>query len=177
VEPQAYFALQTAAERRALRHVISQLNTRLEADGFICVGPGRWGTTNPDLGVQVGFSDIFNAEALVELTGEGLGVAPEPSFGTHFFQDLMEARIYPLALYLDDEEVIFNRAFFYETPNRLRQVLPNAAGSEHVLRLIDVEDFRPDHRLSLSMDDEAGRAVAYLEPTGALHPEQLADFL
>jgi len=177
VEPQAYFALQTATERRALRHVISQLNTRLEQDGFICVGPGRWGTTNPDLGVQVGFSDIFNAEALVELTGEGMGVAPEPSFGTHFFQDLMEARIYPLALYLDDEDIIFNRAFFYETPNRLAQVLPEAGMFEHVLHLIDVEDFRPGHRLSLTMDDEAGRAVAYLEPADTPHPETLANFL
>ncbi len=46
---------------------------------------------------------------------------PEPSFGTHFFQDLMEANIYPLAIYTDDEDVIFNRAFFYETPNRLAE--------------------------------------------------------
>ncbi len=178
VEPQGYFALQTAAQRLALRHAISRLNTLLEAEGFICVGPGRWGTTNPDLGVQVGFSDIFNARALVELTGAGIGVAPEPSFGTHFFQDLMEAHIYPLAVYLDDRDVVFQQDVFYRAPNRLTDWLPDAGFLEAVLRLIDVEDVRAGHRLTLVMDDEAGQAVAYLEPAGAARAEPpLANFL
>ena len=53
--------------------------------------------------------------------GKGIGLAPEPSFGTHFFQDLVEANIYPLAVYLDDEDVVFNRDFFYKTPNQLAE--------------------------------------------------------
>ena len=96
-------------------------------NSYICIGPGRWGTTNPDLGVTIGYGDIYNTCALVEITGKGLGPAPEPSFGTHFFQDLVESNIYPLAIYLDDEDAIFNRGFFYDTPNNLTAYLPKEA--------------------------------------------------
>ena len=68
---------------------------------------------------------IFTIVArLVEVTGEGYGNAPEPSFGTHFFQDLLESQIYPLAIYLDHPEMQFNRKFFDKQPNRLLAFLP-----------------------------------------------------
>lgn len=164
VPPEGYFALSSQEQRVSLRRAIGGLNAALEGDAFICVGPGRWGTNNPELGVHVGYADIYNARALVEVSGEGVGTAPDPSFGTHFFQDLIEAHIYPLALFLDDEDSIFNRAFFYDTPNQLARHLPDHADLTDSLRLIDVESFRANHRLSLVMDDERGQAVAYLVP-------------
>jgi len=163
VTPEGYYALPTSAERAALVRNISQLNSTLEKETFICVGPGRWGTSNPDLGVKIGYSDVYNTRALVELTGGGIGAAPEASFGTHFFQDLLEANIYPLAIYLDDAEVVFNQNFFYNTPNRLQDFLAGQSGLENCLRVIDVESFRPGCHLELVMDDEAGKSVAYLE--------------
>jgi hypothetical protein len=168
VTPEGYYGLPTEAHRARLRRAIGRLNTLLEKDNFICVGPGRWGTTNPDLGVRVGYGDIYNARALVELSGRGVGSAPELSFGTHFFQDLIEAQIYPLAIYLDDEDVLFREDFFYETPNRLLDFLPEETQLDETLRLIEVETFRPDHQLELVMDDEAGEAVAILAPIGDL---------
>jgi hypothetical protein len=164
VVPEGYFALPTQAARAEVGRTISRLNAILSTERFICVGPGRWGTRNPDLGVFIGYSDIYNTRALVELTGEGIGLAPEPSFGTHFFQDLVEANIYPLAVFLDDPDVIFNRDFFYHTPNRLPEVIPADPMMVRCLRLIDVDSFRPGHHLNLVMDDEQGRAVAFLEP-------------
>jgi hypothetical protein len=162
VAPEAYFALPTEAERNEVGRAISRLNLVLDGKAFICVGPGRWGTRNPDLGVFVGYSDVYNTRALIELTGEGIGEAPEPSFGTHFFQDLVEANIYPLAIYLDDADVTFNRDFFYKTPNRLKEFLPNETVSTDCLRLIDVNSFASYRLLNLVMDDEQGKAVAFL---------------
>jgi hypothetical protein len=98
----------------------------------------------------------------VELSGEGVGLAPEPSLGTHFFQDLMEAQIYPLAVTLGKRETRFNNDFFYNTINQLSEKLPSAPASS-CIRLIDVAQFSPGHHLDLVMDDEEGRAVAYLE--------------
>ena len=164
VVPEAYFALPTQSARAEVGRAISRLNAALSGETFICIGPGRWGTRNPDLGVFIGYSDIYNTRALVELTGQGIGLAPEPSFGTHFFQDLVEANIYPLAVFLDDPDVIFNREFFYNTPNRLAEVIPADPLLGNCLRLIEVESFRPGHHLNLVMDDEQGRAVAFLEP-------------
>jgi hypothetical protein len=164
VTPEGYFALTEPAERAALVKAIGQLNARLARECFICIGPGRWGTANPELGVPIGYGDIYHTRALVELSGEGIGPAPEPSFGTHFFQDLVEANIYPLAVYLDDSDAVFNQDFFYKTPNRLPGMLPDASHLSASLRVIEVASFRPDHHIRLVMDDERGQAVAYLKP-------------
>lgn len=165
VAPEGYFALPTPAARAELGHAISQLNNLLEDEVYICVGPGRWGTVNPDLGVHIAYGDIYNTCALVELAGKEVGMAAsEPSFGTHFFQDLVEANIYPLAIPMDDVDVVFNRAFFYDTPNRLAEWLPEYANLADSLRLIEVASFRPNRHIDLVMDDDQSKAVAFLVP-------------
>jgi hypothetical protein len=164
VAPEGYYALATTNEREELARAVSRLNLRLKDETFICVGPGRWGTANTDLGVHVGYSDIYNTRSLIEMAGAGVGAAPEPSFGTHFFQDLVESNIYPLAIYLDDEDVIFQRDFFYKTENQLARLLPNDAWLSSALRVIAVSDYRSGWHMDLVMDDDQGRAVAFLAP-------------
>ncbi|MBE3066409.1 MAG: PEP/pyruvate-binding domain-containing protein, partial [Chloroflexi bacterium] len=90
VPPEGYFSLASPVERNRLERAIGSLNAALKNEIFICVGPGRWGTSTPDLGVSIAYGDIYHTHALVELTGKGIGPDLEPSFGTHFFQDLME---------------------------------------------------------------------------------------
>ena len=163
VPSEGYFSLASHTERAQLERAIGQLNAALKGETFIAVGPGRWGTSTPDLGVHVSYSDIYNARSLVELAGETIGASPEPSFGTHFFQDLMEADIYPLAVFLDDSDSIFNRDFFYTTPNRLEEFIPVENPRILVsLRLIAVNDYRPYHHMDLVMDANKSRAVAFL---------------
>jgi hypothetical protein len=164
IPPEKYFALPTEAARNAVGRVIGRLNNILEKKTFVCIGPGRWGTTNTDLGVFVGYADICNAGALIELTGTGIGSAPEPSLGTHFFQDLMEAQIYPVAIRLDDTNTNFNHDFFYNTPNRLGEYIDSESDQGDCLRLIEVASFKTGHHLDLVMDDEKGQAVAFLAP-------------
>lgn len=163
VSPQGYFNLASQTERAELERAISRLNVALEDETFIAVGPGRWGTSTPDLGVHVSYNDIYNARALIELTGKEIGASPDPSFGTHFFQDLMEANIYPLAVYLDDKNTIFNRGFFDDTPNRAEDFISiDSPRILSALRLIAVADYRPAHHIDLVMDAQKNRAVAFL---------------
>ncbi len=164
VHAEGYLALPTESARAEVGRAISKLNAALAEQVFICVGPGRWGTRNLDLGVYIGYSDIYNTSALIEVTGKATGLAPEPSFGTHFFQDLVEANIYPLAIDLEDKDVIFNRDFFDNSPNHLADFVPVDDQLSNCLRLIKVSSYRPEHYLSLVMDDEHGRAAAYLVP-------------
>jgi hypothetical protein len=161
---EGYFNLSSQPERTHIAHLVSKLNAKLAGKTFITIGPGRWGTINPDLGVPINYGDIYNTRALVEVSGPGIGLAPEPSFGTHFFQDMVEANIYPLAIYLDDPDATFNRAFLYDTPNHLETVLPEASECTGTLRLVEVASFRPGHHLELVMDDDKSQAVAYLVP-------------
>jgi hypothetical protein len=163
VPSEGYFRLASQVERAALERAIGKLNAVLKDETFIAVGPGRWGTSTPDLGVHVAYSDIYNARALVELTGKAIGASAEPSFGTHFFQDLMEAEIYPLAVFLDDKDAVFNRDFFYSTPNRFEEFI--FIDKPHILsalRLVAVHDYRPNHHMDLIMDSQKNRAVAFL---------------
>jgi Pyruvate phosphate dikinase, AMP/ATP-binding domain len=164
VTPEGYFSLGSQADRTHIAHLVSKLNRQLQDKTHIAIGPGRWGTMNPDLGVPINYGDIYNTRALVEISGQGISAAPEPSFGTHFFQDLVEANIYPLAVYLDDPDAQFNRSFFYDTPNRLEDILPDSIECSDTIRLIEVATFRPNSHLELVMDPEKGQAVAYLVP-------------
>ena len=164
VSPEGYFSVSTQDERTKLERAIGRLNAALKDETYIAIGPGRWGTSTPDLGVHVAYGDIYNARALVELSGELVGTSPEPSFGTHFFQDLMEAHIYPLAVFLDEKDVLFNHDFFYKTPNKVLKFISIDKRLTRTLRLLAVADSRPSHHIDLVMDGQKGRAVAYLVP-------------
>jgi len=170
IPPEKYYALPTKQERLALGRAIGRVNARLEEERFICVGPGRWGTNNPDLGIHVGYSDIYHTRALIELSGREISNEPDPSFGTHFFQDLVESNIFPLAVYLDDEQTIFKEDFFYQSRNALDDVLSKEARFQESLHLIDVQDVQPGHRLELVMSDSQKEALAYLKPSAS--PEE-----
>jgi hypothetical protein len=164
IDPEAYFELPDSASRSELTRAIGQLNGAMEGQNFLYVGPGRWGTVNSDLGVFVAYADICNGDALVELSGKVIGPAPEPSFGTHFFHDLMEAQIYPIAIDLDREDTIYNREFFQQTPNRAREWIDMSDTLAAVLKLISVEDFRPKHYIEVILNDEESYTLAFLTP-------------
>jgi hypothetical protein len=161
VIPEIYFSLPSSMARNQIGGLVGALNSTLPEKSFICIGPGRWGSTNVDLGVFVSYADVHNAAALIELTGRGIGPAPEPSLGTHFFQDLMEAQIYPLAICLDDENTVFNHEFFYSSNNHLDDWISYDQSLTECVRLIEVSDFKPEHHLELVMDDNLGKAVAF----------------
>mgnify|MGYP000748944573 CR=1 FL=1 len=162
IVPEIYFGSETTQARRLLAQAIGKLNESMAGETFILVGPGRWGSSNPDLGVPIVYGDIYHSKALVEITGEGIGLAPEPSLGTHFFQDLMEAQIYPLAIYLDDPTAVFNKKFFYQAPNCLADRLPELAAYQNVLRLIRVSEYLDRHYLRIIMDQEKNKVIAFL---------------
>ena len=163
VPVEGFFALQDK-ERFELARLVSKLNKALEGKPFLTVGPGRWGSTNADLGVPVAYSDISNARALVELTGKNVGSAPEPSLGTHFFQDLLEGQIYPLAIYLDDEQNAFQKTFFYHLPNHINEFVQVPEDQVEHLRVLKVADYRQNHHLKLIMNAEKGLAIGFIHP-------------
>jgi len=163
VPPETYFSL-NMDERFQLARSIGKLNQALKDTHFVLIGPGRWGSNNAELGVPVGYSDIYNTLALIELAGESIGPAPEPSLGTHFFQDLMEAQIYPLAILSDNPENIFQQTFFYHAPNCLQEFISADETLKERLRLLKVADYRKEHHLRIIMNDERSQAIGYMQP-------------
>ena len=161
VPPEPYFQLQMN-ERFELARIIGRINKLMKDKTTVFIGPGRWGSTNADLGIPVSYSDIYNTRALIELSGKDIGDAPEPSLGTHFFQDLLEAQIFPLAIFLDDPQSAFQPSFFYHTPNSLQEFIPAEDHLKEQLRIIEVSRFRKNNTIRLVMNEELGTAIGYL---------------
>jgi hypothetical protein len=159
VEPLHYGKI-SDNRRWEIAYAIGRLNKVLENKNFIMLGPGRWGSANLELGVPVGYADIYNSRALIELAVAQKGMTPEPSYGTHFFQDLVEAQIYPLAVYPGEPGDLLNQSFLDQAQNHLAQLLPNDPVCDDCLKVIRISTERPEHHLEISMDGE--RAVAYL---------------
>jgi len=73
---------------REMAKEIAEINDKLKAEGSTCLlaGPGRWGSSDPWLGIPVIWSDISEAKMIVETSIPGYRI--EPSQGTHFFQNI-----------------------------------------------------------------------------------------
>lgn len=130
IVPQAYAALPIAAKYQLAR-IIGKLNRLIpdrEESPTALLGPGRWGTSTPSLGIPVSFAEINRFAVLGELAFTTGGFMPELSYGTHFFHDLVETDIFYLTLNEAKEGTVFNREFFAEEPNRLASLLPDEAG-------------------------------------------------
>jgi hypothetical protein len=169
VDPEIYGALADAGERKAVAGIVGRLNKLLEGRTFILIGPGRWGSINPLLGVPVTYADIFNTRALVELAVLQQGAVPEPSYGTHFFQDLVEASIYPIAVYPDHPGELFREQWMADAKNSIAELLPDAYNPKDCVKLVDIPRAFDGKKMDLLMDGET--AVAFLvEPDRETYP-------
>jgi hypothetical protein len=162
VDPNEYSRISDSSVRLQLGRTIGRLNKRLAAENFIVMGPGRWGSSNIDLGVKVTYADIFNTRMLIEIAVARNGIIPEVSYGTHFFQDLVESRIYPLAIHPDNPEVVFNRQFLDETPNCLPALLPRDSIYANYVKVINIPACSRGRLLRVVMNAEEGKALGYL---------------
>ena len=141
IDPLDYEQLSSRAEMIAVGEAVRRLNAILPRRSFILMGPGRWGSRGDvTLGVRVTYADISNTLMLIEIARQKGNYVPDLSFGTHFFQDLVEAKIRYLALYPDEDGVVFNEAFFRNSPNALATLMPDFAHLQHVVRVIDVDE-------------------------------------
>jgi pyruvate,water dikinase len=161
VDPQKYGDISDRAVLLTVGRVISQLNALLPKRKFILMGPGRWGSRGDiRLGVNVTYSDINNSAMLVEIARQKRGYVPEPSFGTHFFQDLVEASIRYLPLYPDEPGILFNESFLCTAGNILPELLPEFAPYADVVRVIDVPRATDGQTLQVLMNGETEEAMA-----------------
>lgn len=162
VGPKMYDQACDHTARLEIARIVGRLNRRLEGACFILMGPGRWGTSNVELGLKVTYAEIYNTRALVEIAEAESDGGPEISYGTHFFQDLVESHIYPLPLYLGDPETVFNHRFFEEAANALENLLPNDAAYAPYIKVIDVPSITGGRHVDLLMDSVEDVALAYL---------------
>ena len=155
VDADAYYKLDSLEDHAQVARYISHLNSALEGHPFILVGPGRWGSSDSMQGVPVTYADIFNTRALVEVATKS-SFSAEPSYGTHFFQDLVESQIYPLAVYPEEAGDHLNLEFIKQAENQVRKFIPEPSEAGSCIKVIHIPTERPGHQLELVMDGQSG---------------------
>jgi pyruvate, water dikinase len=103
---------------------------------IMLMGPGRWGTSMPSLGVPVTFKAINRVSVLCEIVAMHDNLVPEVSLGTHFFNGLIEMEILYVAVYPREKGSV-NLEYFETAPNRLLDLLPEAGRFADVVRVLD----------------------------------------
>ncbi|MFY9398467.1 MAG: PEP/pyruvate-binding domain-containing protein [Desulfomonilia bacterium] len=125
--------------------VVGELNRLIPdraSEPVMLLGPGRWGTTTPSLGVPVRFSDISNITVLGEIAFIEGNLMPELSFGTHFFQDLVENGIFFVAVFPRREGVFFNPAWLKGLRSIFLKLLPDERAYAGVVKVYDVRGMK-----------------------------------
>ena len=127
------------------------------------IGPGRWGTTTPSLGVPVHFAEINTVAVLCEIVAMRDDLVPDVSLGTHFFNDLVEKDMLYLALFPKREGNYWNDA--------LLDVVAQPAGRTLARRCPLVRS-RPGHRPDARGPRRRGRPAdrQRAQPAGDLLP-------
>lgn len=173
VDPVEYDAIESLEKMGDVGRVVSAINQALPKKSFILMGPGRWGSRGDiKLGVKVTYSDISKTAMLVEIAKSKGGYVPEVSFGTHFFQDLVESDIKYLPVYPDENKSVFNEEFLQSTHNCLLDVVPWAEGFTSIVKLINVERVTEGKSLFVVMDGDSNKALAYLAAKTDEQPEE-----
>jgi hypothetical protein len=100
-----------SAKTKEMANEISMMNERLQNEGenYLLIGPGRWGSSDPWLGIPVLWNEISEARMIVETAIPGYQI--EPSQGTHFFQNLTSFGVgyFTINAYMNDG--IYNQSY------------------------------------------------------------------
>lgn len=142
VDPAGYTAL-TETGKYDVARIVGKLNRMIagkSSDPTMLLGPGRWGTSTPSLGVPVRFAEINNIAVMAEIAFSGGNLFPELSFGTHFFQDLVETEIFYVAIFPEHEGTYYSASRFDALKDTFSSVLPDHAKYEGVIRLYELKD-------------------------------------
>ncbi|NTW77907.1 MAG: phosphoenolpyruvate synthase, partial [Syntrophaceae bacterium] len=160
IDPHGYVKLPLAAKYNIAR-LVGKINKTISRDvtPSILFGPGRWGTTTPEMGIPITFSEINNIAAIAEIAYKEGSLIPDLSFGTHFFQDLVEMNIFYMAIYPGREKVIFNTDWMQTMPNLLEKIVPEDRQYNDIVRVHDIQN----NNLRLLADVVAQEMICYFE--------------
>lgn len=128
-------------QRYSVAHLIGRLTHSFEGldtdKAIMLIGPGRWGTTTPSLGVPVTFSEINTVSILCEMAIMHEGLIPDISLGTHFFNDLIEMDMLYTALYPGKNVSFIEEEKLLSLPNSLTALAPDYSSWENIVHVLD----------------------------------------
>ena len=174
VVPEQYSKL-PIRDRYEIALLIGQINRAGEKGrpmSLALIGPGRWGTRSPELGIPVTFAEINRVNVLCEMVIMHEHLIPDVSLGTHFLNELVEMNMLYLALFPKRDRNFLNQDFFLQAPNRLTAIVEDAGRWADVVRVVDAADVAgAGQAVALSADAREQKVLCFRCPASAVaHP-------
>ncbi len=151
------------------RHAVARLVGRLtHCDGagnighIMLLGPGRWGTCMASLGVPVSFSEINTVSVICEMACMHERLAPDLSYGTHYFNDMVELGMLYMGFTPDRNGNIVNEKLLTGWPNRTAELIADAGTLAQAVRVIDRRDADENNEIRLHADSVGQQALLYV---------------
>jgi len=162
IHPHAYSRL-GEQDRYRLADAIGEVTRACATNGNLqmLVGPGRWGTSTPALGIPVSFSHISPAGVLCEIDTIHEGLIADLSLGTHFFNELVEMNLLYVAFFSGQTENVLRLDYIQRQPNLLSRLVPALSEWEETISVVAPAD---GTQLMLNADSRNQLAVLYEEP-------------
>jgi hypothetical protein len=162
ISPEQYTKLKIS-DRYELARLIGKLShIETEKDKTIMLlGPGRWGTSTPSLGVPVSYPEINTIRVLVEIVILNKEMSADISLGTHFFNDLIESDTLYLGLLSHKQNNLFRTDFFENSPNVLTEIFPEAKIWTNVLKVINPQKACPGKKINLYANAIEQKFICY----------------
>lgn len=141
VDAVAYYQMEHYAKPSVAR-AIGALNWyfRNKDKHLMLMVPGRIGTSSPELGVPTTFADISEFDVICEVSERRAGYMPELSYGSHIFQDLVEAGILYGAVFDDERTIEFHPGLVQKLENRLTDFYPEGEELKEVIGIYSVQE-------------------------------------
>ncbi len=172
VVPRLYAEL-PLRRRSELARVLGRINavSPREETAVMLLGPGRWGTSSPDLGIPVPFAEINQVSVLCEIVTMRENLIPDVSLGTHFLNELVEMNILYLAIFPQKNRDFLNEEFFLNHRNRLPDLVPNPGMWADLVRVVDAADVVPQGRcIALLADATRQEATVFFADRSLVAP-------
>ena len=126
IDAKAYYEY-PYAKKPLVASAVGRINRALKGKGkrILLLSPGRLGTSSPELGVPCAFADISGFAGVCEVSDDRAGYMPELSYGSHMFQDLVEAGIFYCAVWNDKRTLVYNPSLLDGEENRFAEYCPD----------------------------------------------------
>ncbi|MBO4325046.1 MAG: phosphoenolpyruvate synthase [Lachnospiraceae bacterium] len=158
IDPVKYYNMPYRDKYRVAR-AIGTVNWSMRGkdEKMLLMVPGRIGTTSPELGVPTAFADISEFAAICEVSNSKAGYNPELSYGSHFFQDLVESGILYNAIFENEKTIVYRPEMLDGCDNIFRDLVKDGEGLEEIVYVYDVSaagltlfnDMKSEHILCL----------------------------
>ena len=157
VDPQKYYEYEYAKKPDVAR-LISRINQHFEDTDkkLMLLVPGRIGTSSPELGVPVVYAEISQFSAICEVAYGKAGYHPDLSYGSHMFQDMVEADVYYGAINDNSKTRLYRPELLTRYPEVLKDILPGE--SQELADIVKIHDVSRSGA-TLTLDAQEGRAV------------------